>query len=342
MDWYLAVLRKYAVFEGRARRKEYWMFTLFNAIFGFIPVLIMQIMSVSIAMSDSFAPLFWIMAMGAVSFIYCLAVFVPTMAVSVRRLHDIGKSGWYMFIVLIPIIGPIWYLVLLCIDSDPGQNKYGPNPKQNEYENPAYNNVNTVYPPQPQMTSSQASMANTSSRDFKFCPQCGTRNKIKNAFCSQCGFKIPVREAVPPPPVAPEYDASPVMNTDLSSDFTPSPAQPSEEMDDATQLLQPPVVPVLRIANVNDDQENTMVIDKPEFVIGRNQEAVDYTVKDNNNIGRTHAKIISREGFYYIIDLDSKNGTFINETQVESGVETPIQFGDVIKLANQDFVFEKV
>ena len=97
----------YATFNGRARRSEYWFFTLFNAIVAFILGLI-------------FPP---------ISFIYPIFILLPSLAVLVRRLHDIGKSGWWIFICLIPLIGSIWLLVLLCTDSNAETNNYGENPK---------------------------------------------------------------------------------------------------------------------------------------------------------------------------------------------------------------------
>jgi len=118
MNWYLAVLKKYAVFSGRARRKEYWMFVLFNAIFAIVASVLDSVLFGTAI--EGYGPLYAI---------YGLAVLVPGWAVSVRRLHDVGKSGWFMFIVLIPIIGAIWILILDCRDSQPGENQYGPNPK---------------------------------------------------------------------------------------------------------------------------------------------------------------------------------------------------------------------
>ena len=66
-----------------------------------------------------------------------VTLLVPGLAVSIRRLHDVGKSGWYLLINLIPIAGPIWFLVLACTDSQPGHNKYGPNPKEQQVASPA-------------------------------------------------------------------------------------------------------------------------------------------------------------------------------------------------------------
>ena len=122
MNWYIAVLQKYAVFSGRAGRTEYWMFFLFNFIFSLAASLIGML---------TFGILY------IVSIAYGLAVLVPALAVGVRRLHDVGKSGWYYFIILIPIAGPIWFLVLMCTDSQPGDNQYGPNPKEQQLAPPA-------------------------------------------------------------------------------------------------------------------------------------------------------------------------------------------------------------
>ncbi|MFM7195361.1 MAG: DUF805 domain-containing protein [Bacteroidota bacterium] len=119
MNWYLKVLNNYAVFTGRARRSEFWMFLLFNLIFAVVATILDNILGTTID------PLPY----GLIYLLYVLAVFIPGLAVTVRRLHDVGKSGWMYFIVLIPLVGAIWLLVLLATDSNPGENKYGANPK---------------------------------------------------------------------------------------------------------------------------------------------------------------------------------------------------------------------
>ena len=119
MNWYLQVLKNYATFSGRARRKEYWMFVLFNYIFLFIAFTIDYVIGTRISG----------FSYGVFFFLYTLAVLIPSLAVSVRRLHDIGNSGWMILIGLIPIIGSIWLLVLMVTDSNPDENQYGPNPK---------------------------------------------------------------------------------------------------------------------------------------------------------------------------------------------------------------------
>ncbi len=120
MKWYITVLKKYAVFSGRARRKEYWMFVLFNLIFSIIAIVLDNVLGTA---SEQ-------LGYGILYVVYSLAVLLPNLAVTVRRLHDVGKSGWWIFISLVPIIGGIWLLVLLATDSQPGENKYGSNPKE--------------------------------------------------------------------------------------------------------------------------------------------------------------------------------------------------------------------
>ena len=119
MKWYLKVLNQYADFSGRARRMEYWMFVLFNMIFAFAAMVIDNILGTAVEG----------VGYGMVYALYLLAMFVPGLAVTVRRLHDVGKSGWMYLIIFIPMIGVIWLLVLLFTDSDSGTNEYGPSPK---------------------------------------------------------------------------------------------------------------------------------------------------------------------------------------------------------------------
>ena len=119
MNWYLKCWKQYADFSGRARRKEYWIFSLINNIIIFF-LYILQIVTI-----ESTLPI--------ILFLYAMAVFLPGLAVNIRRLHDIGKSGWWYLIYLIPIIGAIWLTVLMCLDSEPGENQWGENPKEIEY-----------------------------------------------------------------------------------------------------------------------------------------------------------------------------------------------------------------
>jgi uncharacterized membrane protein YhaH (DUF805 family) len=119
MNTYLQVLKKYAVFSGRASRSEYWVFVLFNITFIVIAIILDNIMG--IAMTE--------VGYGPIYGLYALAILLPGLAVAVRRLHDVGKSGWMILISLIPIIGAIWLIVLMATDSNPEENQYGTNPK---------------------------------------------------------------------------------------------------------------------------------------------------------------------------------------------------------------------
>jgi uncharacterized membrane protein YhaH (DUF805 family) len=119
MSWYLKVLRNYAVFHGRARRQEYWYFVLINVI-----------ISVALAIVDGVTGTYNSdVGLGLLSGIYTLAVLIPGIAVSVRRLHDIGRSGWWLLIVLVPLVGAIVLFIFMVLDSKPEQNEYGPSPK---------------------------------------------------------------------------------------------------------------------------------------------------------------------------------------------------------------------
>jgi len=120
--WYKKVLNQYADFEGRARRTEYWMFTLVNMLI-MIPLYIIGVIG-----TKSGSSLLSSVGLG-LYMLYALAVLVPSLAVGVRRLHDTGKSGWMLLISLIPIIGGIWLLILFVTEGDKGENQYGLDPK---------------------------------------------------------------------------------------------------------------------------------------------------------------------------------------------------------------------
>lgn len=134
MKWYLKVLKQYADFSGRARRTEYWMFILFNFIFACLAAVIDNLIGSTFhftGIDGNTVPFFY----GYVYLLYALVVLVPGLAVLVRRLHDVGKSGWMFLVAFIPIAGAIWLLVLLCTDSERGSNKWGLNPKEEPLAN---------------------------------------------------------------------------------------------------------------------------------------------------------------------------------------------------------------
>ena len=117
MEWFLLPLKKYAEFSGRSRRKEYWMFYLFTILAG-IPL--SAIDGMLGAMYNG---------LGFLSGFFTVFTFIPWISLSVRRLHDVDKSGGYLFLILLPIIGWIWLFVLTVTEGDTGSNKYGSDPK---------------------------------------------------------------------------------------------------------------------------------------------------------------------------------------------------------------------
>jgi uncharacterized membrane protein YhaH (DUF805 family) len=131
LDNYLYVVRdNYANFEGRARRSEYWYFVLMNVLISLGLILIY-------ASTESE------MAFGLLG-IFLIGILTPSLAIIVRRLHDLGKSGGYFFVRFIPIVGGIWYLVLMCTDSTWGSNQYGPNPKGMGNQNNQDDLINSI------------------------------------------------------------------------------------------------------------------------------------------------------------------------------------------------------
>lgn len=116
MNWYVEVLKKYTDFNGRAGRAEFWMFTLISLIIS----LVLYVIDKRIMPGSGIQVLYTL---------YSLAVLVPSLAVSVRRLHDTGRSGWWILINVIPILGQLVYLVFLLRDSQPAANQYGSNPR---------------------------------------------------------------------------------------------------------------------------------------------------------------------------------------------------------------------
>ena len=127
MQYYLKALRNYTGFTGRSTRSEYWYFALFNFIFAIAAMIVDNVLGTRIT-TDTINGAFGL-PYGYVYLLYALAVIIPGLAVAVRRLHDVNKSGWFLLIAIIPIVGIIWLLVLMVTDSDPGENKYGMNPQ---------------------------------------------------------------------------------------------------------------------------------------------------------------------------------------------------------------------
>lgn len=112
MEYFIDAVKRYVDFSGRARRKEYWMYMLFYFIFGVAVSIVATIIRVPLLAS-----------------LYSLALFLPSLGVSVRRLHDLGKSGWWFLLGFVPLVGGIILLIWFCTEGEQSSNQYGPNPK---------------------------------------------------------------------------------------------------------------------------------------------------------------------------------------------------------------------
>lgn len=119
MQWFMTALQKWADFSSRARRREYWFFVL-----GYLVIfIVLAIVDAMVGLLDATT------GIGVLSGIFALAMLIPSISVGVRRLHDTNRSGWWLLIGLIPVIGAIVLLVFYLFDSQPGDNRFGPNPK---------------------------------------------------------------------------------------------------------------------------------------------------------------------------------------------------------------------
>lgn len=118
MSWYLDCIKtKYATFTGRARRMEYWYFILFNIIVSIVLSLVDSVLGAQLY------------GVGMLQLIYSLLVLLPALGVAIRRLHDTDRTGWWLLIGLVPVLGTIVLIIFMVLDSTPGPNRYGPNPK---------------------------------------------------------------------------------------------------------------------------------------------------------------------------------------------------------------------
>jgi uncharacterized membrane protein YhaH (DUF805 family) len=163
VDWMILPFMRYADFSGRSRRKEYWMFVLFNILVVIALLIVSGILGL-LASDDDIG----VGAVVALLVVYFLATFVPGLAVQVRRLHDQDKSGWFVLLGLVPF-GGIILLIFMVIEGTPGPNRFGPDPKAAD--------------PRPlQYMPLQAAPA--------FCSSCGSKVPTQARYCMGCGKPI--------------------------------------------------------------------------------------------------------------------------------------------------------
>ncbi|MEO6389020.1 MAG: DUF805 domain-containing protein [Croceibacterium sp.] len=121
MEWMLMPLRRYAEFSGRSQRMEYWMYTLFIVVLSIVTNIVETVLGINGMVAGLYGPL---------TVLLLLATLIPSIAVGIRRLHDTDRSGWWLLIVLVPIIGAIVLLVFYVMDGTEGSNRFGPDPKE--------------------------------------------------------------------------------------------------------------------------------------------------------------------------------------------------------------------
>jgi uncharacterized membrane protein YhaH (DUF805 family) len=152
MHWFIeAITQRYADFGGRARRTEFWFYTLFNFII-YMVLYVPWYWSKLTSGTHSILPSGWALVLFGVWLIYCVALLRPTLSIQIRRLHDTGRSGWWVLLGYIPCVNFIGSFVLLwffCEDSQPGTNQYGPSPKYPNPSQPYQPPVPGVWPPPP-------------------------------------------------------------------------------------------------------------------------------------------------------------------------------------------------
>ena len=119
MEWFVEAMRKYAVFKGRARRKEYWWFLLVYLLISLVLTVFDGIIGKYDAQSG----------MGLLSGLFGVATFLPGLAVAVRRLHDTDRSGWWVLITVLPVIGLLIFVIFMARAGTPGENRFGADPK---------------------------------------------------------------------------------------------------------------------------------------------------------------------------------------------------------------------
>jgi len=182
MEWFFLAWTRYADFYGRSSRREFWMFQLMQIVAailvaGAASFFVYVVKREGAVTSDDGVYALFI----AICSLYGLATIVPTTAITVRRLHDTGRSAWWLLLLLAGLIPII--IIFMCLDGNPGPNKYGPDPKfpeedfEDSADGPGFASVGPDGQPQPL----------TGRASFGYCKHCGVRLKDKSPYCSQCG-----------------------------------------------------------------------------------------------------------------------------------------------------------
>ena len=166
--------KKYVNFRDRSRRSEYWFFILFNGIiFSLLIILMISTLKEVKGSTYSYYYKYYEVhpLVNALEIIYFLIMFLPIICIQIRRLHDIGKSGFFLFLHFIPLVGSIILLVFFCEDSEPGQNLYGPSPKYYTNQGTPINNSYNLSPIAPNQSSNEVDLNSNPQQDTYLQPQ---------------------------------------------------------------------------------------------------------------------------------------------------------------------------
>lgn len=308
------ITKKYAAFDGRASKSEFWYFVLANMILAF------AIYAISYAIGLPF-----------LYGLYTFAVLVPGLAVQVRRLHDSGKSGWWWLLALTGF-GALVLIVFYIADSDPGTNAYGPNPnqaaggyagaaQQNAYAAPAQKAQQNVYG-----AASQPAQRTASAAEFV----------VEEVKPVQPVKAEPVKAAEPVwVPEVDDYDDDDKTVAIIDDDMTMA-IPDDDDDDDKTVALIDDEPAVAKLIRLSDNKVITCQGDA--FSVGKSLKSANYVVAENEKISRRHATFYKKDGQYFVVD-SSKNGTKINGTAAVQGQYTPVKDGDKIAFADEEFIF---
>ena len=298
------ITKKYFKIDGRASRSEFWLFYLVNIIVIFI----LNFLGAAIDF----------IYLGS---IYSVAMLIPIVTTGIRRLHDAGFSGWW-YLISLTGIGVIALIVLYCLDSQPGTNKYGPNPKGVEaggYAQPMQPvNVQPGASAQPVNVQPAASAQPVN---------------VQPAAPSQ---PVNVQPAAPSQPVwVPEVDDA--YDDDKTVALFDDMAMAYDDDDEKTvAMIEEEAPSVVTLTSTSDGHVVRCIGDA--FSVGKSLSSANYVLAENERISRRHATFYKRDGAYYVVD-SSKNGTMVNGVPAVKGEYTLVRDGDRLSFANEDFIF---
>ena len=344
MKWYLKVLKQYSDFSGRASREEYWMFALFNFIFLIVPCFLMGLF-----IESDFEEAAYILAI--LLGLYMLFIIIPSLAVTVRRLHDTGRSGWFYFICIVPYVGGIILFIFTVLESEQSTNEYGEVP--NGLNKPTTNKSEKVKIEKP---SNLITETKTAMDGFNQCNQ-GHFFKESLNECPYCPkgdvSSSDKTEVIGTTKQTNSNDDVQAQKTQVFGGGTPSGTKP--DSNDALRT-------VISGASTNIGGEEVSTTSKRRlrgWLVSFDVEdfGVDFRIKEGKNsigqnstnditinddmVSNVHALLLCRNDKFVIRDEMSSNGTFINGQEISPSQPIDIQDGDELKFGKTTYLFRQ-